>query len=595
MDSEDSPEERPSELKGLEDEAVDAKDFYAYLKEAQSTDLTDIERTGCVVIGNDMKNNPVIVLIPVLGVNSGEKLDVSYRKMLLLFIRKANELVGTTYSVLYAHTNVDIINQYPLIYKFYAVLPRAYKKNLHKMYVIHPNVAIRMFFEFARVFLSHKFYSKLVLLESVLDFQRVIPPTQMQLPSKFLKKEDEIRGLKFHGTMAELADSFVASLGTSFLMHTCAQFLRENGGLQTKGLFRISGDEAEATLAKVRLQYGGRKSTAYTERITPSANRNSLLIGDLSLLTTRPLTLDRKPPADLRLKQGAAPSSATAGVLREEARPDESPNSVVVLSSVHTVAHLFKASIGTLARPLVSHECYTAMIDTTRRCEASGGLNQQWERNIATAIAQLPHEHISTLVYAIQFLREVSSESVLNAMDSSNLAIVFAPTLFRPDMIDPMKAVMEMKLSKTIIKEMIDRKGILQQAMHVYSDMQKEARASARASASGGRLFIFENPIREYANVLDAELAAKLNVSEVRDITDNFGAKLQSRMNAPAGRVCSDAGEERPTITERPSIFELPSLSELSPPPSLPTSPEQASSPSDDVEQIQPEFSREKA
>jgi hypothetical protein len=119
-----------TELKGLEEEVADAKDFYAYLREAQSTDLSDIERTGCVVVGNDMKNNPVIVLIPVLGVNAGEKLDVSYRKMLLLFIRKASDIVGKAYSVLYAHTNVDIMNQYPLIYKFYAVLPRAYKKNL---------------------------------------------------------------------------------------------------------------------------------------------------------------------------------------------------------------------------------------------------------------------------------------------------------------------------------------------------------------------------------------------------------------------------------------------------------------------------------
>lgn len=40
-------------------------------------------------------------------------------------------------------------------------------------------------------------------------------------------------------------------------------------------------------------------------------------------------------------------------------------------------------------------------------------------------------------------------------MDSSNLAIIFAPTIFRPDMIDPMKAVMEMKHSKTILKVLL--------------------------------------------------------------------------------------------------------------------------------------------
>jgi hypothetical protein len=63
------------------------------------------------------------------------------------------------------------------------------------------------------------------------------------------------------------------------------------------------------------------------------------------------------------------------GVLeaQKESRPDEVPNSVVVISSIHTVALLFKASIGTLAVPLVSHACYTAMIETTRRFEVRGG------------------------------------------------------------------------------------------------------------------------------------------------------------------------------------------------------------------------------
>src|SRR6185312_6507252 len=114
-----------------------------------------------------------------------------FKKMLLLFLKKANEIVGQNYSVVYAHTNIDIINQYPLIYKFYSLLPRTYKKNLLKMYIIHPNVGIKMFFEFARVFLSQKFYQKLSLVEHILDFQRIVPPTQLALPLKFLFKEDE--------------------------------------------------------------------------------------------------------------------------------------------------------------------------------------------------------------------------------------------------------------------------------------------------------------------------------------------------------------------------------------------------------------------
>ena len=52
------------------------------------------------------------------------------------------------------------------------------------------------------------------------------------------------------------------------------------------------------------------------------------------------------------------------------------------------------------------------------------------------------------ILYHLRFLREVSSNAAANSMDSQNLAIVFTPTIFQPDMVDPMKAVMELKFSK---------------------------------------------------------------------------------------------------------------------------------------------------
>ena len=64
----------------------------------------------------------------------------------------------------------------------------------------------------------------------------------------------------------------------------------------------------------------------------------------------------------------------------------------------------------------------------------------------------LTYFYISVLslltLYQFRFLREVSSNAAANSMDSQNLAIVFTPTIFQPDMVDPMKAVMELKFSK---------------------------------------------------------------------------------------------------------------------------------------------------
>lgn len=138
-------------------------------------------------------------MIPSLGLKHSEKPEILLRMMLLLFIRKANEIVGNPYAVVYAHTSLDIINQYPLIYKFYSILPHAYRKNLQKMYILHPTTSIKMFFEFARVFLNHKFYNKLCLLDSILEFQKIIPPTQLSFPLKFYRREDDDNGYKYHG------------------------------------------------------------------------------------------------------------------------------------------------------------------------------------------------------------------------------------------------------------------------------------------------------------------------------------------------------------------------------------------------------------
>ncbi|RYY83714.1 hypothetical protein EON63_10605 [archaeon] len=46
----------------------------------------------------------------------------------------------------------------------------------------------------------------------------------------------------------------------------------------------------------------------------------------------------------------------------------------------------------------------------------------------------------------IRFIREVCTYSSTNNMDAHNLSIVFAPTIFRSGVTDPIRAVMEVSV-----------------------------------------------------------------------------------------------------------------------------------------------------
>lgn len=117
--------------------------------------------------------------------------------------------------------------------------------------------------------------------------------------------------------------------------------------------------------------------------------------------------------------------------------------------------------------------------------------------------------------------------------------------------------------SQCILQELIDRLAVLQQAMHIFTDARK-------SSGLDETVFIFENPIKAaFETALDAELAAKMNISDVRNITDNFSSRLTNRMNltprsgAGAGRTVRAHTIDEPDFDPRESTAGL----EFLPPP----------------------------
>ncbi|XP_031354296.1 rho GTPase-activating protein 11B-like isoform X1 [Photinus pyralis] len=86
------------------------------------------------------------------------------------------------------------------------------------------------------------------------------------------------------------------------------------------------------------------------------------------------------------------------------------------------VANVLKTFFRELPEPLFPYAFHELFLHCV--------LSSQQLQALMLSCLLLPTEHLNTLAYFMQFLREVSQHSSLNKMDSHNLAIVMGPTLF---------------------------------------------------------------------------------------------------------------------------------------------------------------------
>jgi hypothetical protein len=135
----------------------------------------------------------------------------------LLFIKIANEIIDHPFSVVYAHSSNSWLNKEPIIYQYFKLLPKKYKDNIQKIYILYPQMGVKMFFEFQRMFISQSFYNKIEFVENIIEFQKAILPIHLMLPVSLIKFEDEDRGFKPSGTVVPLVLDFDITLGISFL------------------------------------------------------------------------------------------------------------------------------------------------------------------------------------------------------------------------------------------------------------------------------------------------------------------------------------------------------------------------------------------
>ena len=95
---------------------------------------------------------------------------------------------------------------------------------------------------------------------------------------------------------------------------------------------------------------------------------------------------------------------------------------------IHAVTSGLKQYFRRLPTPLITYDVYDKLLDTTT-VEDKGARIEAIQR----ALDDLPRVHFDTLEYLLGHLARVVLQDKENLMTSLNIAVVFAPTIMRPE------------------------------------------------------------------------------------------------------------------------------------------------------------------
>ena len=119
--------------------------------------------------------------------------------------------------------------------------------------------------------------------------------------------------------------------------------------------------------------------------------------------------------------------------------------------TVPNIASLLKLWFRNLPTSLIPESSYSALMKSSQKGKKDLLVDFQKE------MRDWGSEHIEVLALLLGFLYKVATKSEVNKMTSENLAIVFAPTIFRPPQdLNPMKVMENVSGSIIVIKVLIE-------------------------------------------------------------------------------------------------------------------------------------------
>lgn len=121
---------------------------------------------------------------------------------------------------------------------------------------------------------------------------------------------------------------------------------------------------------------------------------------------------------------------------------------------IHAVTSALKQYFRKLPDPLITYEVYESLLE-------AGRIQEKEEQALAlrVAVAELPEHHRDCLEFLVQHLARVMAQESENLMTPLNLAVVFAPTIMRPQTIE--REMSDMQAQRVALQALLDQHSVV--------------------------------------------------------------------------------------------------------------------------------------
>ncbi|KAL6543711.1 hypothetical protein OROGR_010208 [Orobanche gracilis] len=166
-----------------------------YLAKANSLNLSDIAEMKIVYRGGvDSEGRPVMV---VVGAHFLLRcLDLE--RFVLYVVKEFEPLIQKPYTIVYFHSAASLQMQPDLgwMKKLEQILGRKHQRNLHAIYVLHPNFGLKAAIFGMQLLVDDMVWKKVIYVDRLLQLFRYVPREQLTIPDFVFQHDLEVNGGK---------------------------------------------------------------------------------------------------------------------------------------------------------------------------------------------------------------------------------------------------------------------------------------------------------------------------------------------------------------------------------------------------------------